>query len=62
MTLGSLKLLELAVVVTVTVAVEDVPVTVIEVGDTEHVDRVGAPLQANVTIWLKPPPEATVSL
>ena len=62
MTVGRLKLLELAVVLTVTVAVEDVPLTIIEAGEMEQVDKAGAPLQTNVTFWLKPPAEDTVSL
>jgi len=52
---------ELAAVVTVTATFDaDVPLSVIEVGDTEQVDRLGAPVQMNVTFWLNPPAEATV--
>ena len=40
----------LPVVLTVTVAVEDeVPLSVSELGDTEQVAKLGAPLQLNVT-------------
>jgi hypothetical protein len=57
---GCVKLTELAAVITVTVAVEaDVPVSLSEPGDTEHVDCAGAPLQLSATVWLNPPPGAT---
>jgi hypothetical protein len=47
-------------VVTVTVAVEaDTPPSVMELGDSEHVDCTGAPLQFSVTVCLNPPPGAT---
>jgi len=47
--------LELAVVVTVTVkAAAAVPFTVAEVGETVHVEFVGAPVQTNVTVPLNP--------
>jgi hypothetical protein len=54
---------EAAVLVTVTVTVAAVdPFSVIELGDTPHVDCDGAPLQVKVTVWLKPPPGAAVTL
>jgi hypothetical protein len=56
------KVPELAVVVTVTVAVEEAPLSVIEPGDTEQAECAGAPMQENVTFWLNPPAEATVKL
>jgi len=47
--LGCIKAAELPTVVTVTVAVEGTPLSVIELGDMEQVDCAGAPLQLNVT-------------
>jgi hypothetical protein len=47
---GCIKAAELPTVVTVTVAVEAAPLTVIELGDMEQVDGAGAPLQLNVTV------------
>jgi hypothetical protein len=46
-----------AVVETVTVTeVGLVPFSVTELGETLHVDKVGAPVQLRETVWLKPPP------
>jgi hypothetical protein len=54
---------EAAIVVTVTVTVVAAdPLSAIELGDTAHVDCDGAPVQANATIWLKPPAGATATL
>jgi hypothetical protein len=39
-----------------------VPLSVTELGETEHVDCAGAPLQVNVTLWLNPPPGATATM
>jgi hypothetical protein len=45
-----------AVVLTLTVTVAgDAPLSVIEEGETEQVDSIGAPEQANETWWLNPP-------
>jgi hypothetical protein len=50
-------------VVTATLTVEALdPLSIIEVGDTAQVDMAGAPLQANVTDWLKPPADDTVTM
>jgi hypothetical protein len=58
-----MKLADVPAVVTVTVTgVEVVPLSVTELGETEHVDCGGAPLQANVTLWLNPPPGATATV
>jgi hypothetical protein len=52
---------ELPAVVTFTVAVEDVdPLSLIELGETEHVDPVGPPLQLRDTVWLNPPDGLTL--
>jgi hypothetical protein len=48
---------------TVTLTVEAVDrLSRIEVGDTAQVDMAGAPLQANVTDWLKPPAGDTATM
>jgi len=51
MPIGCISPFVLALVVTVTVAAEDeVPLNVIEGGETEQVARLGAPLQLSVSV------------
>ena len=51
MPIGCISPVVPALVVTVTVAAEDeIPLSVIEAGDTEHVARLGAPLQLSVRV------------
>jgi hypothetical protein len=52
---GCVRPAEVPEVVTVTVAVEaDVPLSDMELGDTEQVDWTGAPRQLSGTVWLNP--------
>jgi hypothetical protein len=54
---GCVRPAEFPAVVTVTAAADaDAPVSAMQLGDTEQVDCVGAPLQLSVTVWLNPPP------
>ena len=41
---------------------EIAPLSVTELGETEHVDCAGAPLHVSVTVWLNPPPGATATV
>jgi hypothetical protein len=38
------------------------PLSFTELGETEHEDCAGAPLQVKVTVWLNPPPGATATV
>lgn len=60
---GSQTTTDAALVATVTLTIEVVdPFSTIGLGETAQVDMAGAPLQANVTDWLKPPAGETVTM
>ena len=42
--------------------VELVPLSVTELGEIEHEDCAGAPLQLKVTVWLNPPAGVTATV
>jgi hypothetical protein len=57
------RVAEFPAVVTVTVAVAaDAPLSATELGETEHVEPAGAPLQLIVTVCSKPPPGVTETI
>jgi hypothetical protein len=43
-----------AVVIVTAIDVVPVPLSGTELGETTHVEKVGAPLQVSATVWLKP--------
>jgi hypothetical protein len=51
-----------AVVVTVSVLVAGPPLAVSDAGANEHCDSAGRPVQAKLTVWLKPPSGVTVKV
>jgi hypothetical protein len=60
---GRVRLADVPVVVTVTATDADVaPLSVTELGEIEHVDCAGAPLQVNVTVRLNSPRGATATV
>jgi len=60
---GYARLADVPAVVTVTATGAEVaPLSVTELGETEHVDCAGAPLQVNATLCLNPPPGATATV
>jgi hypothetical protein len=60
---GYARLADVPAVVTATVTGAVVaPLSVRELGETEHVDCAGTPLHVNVTVWLNPPPGATATV
>lgn len=44
------------------IGAEVAPLSVTELGETEHVDCAGTLLHVNVTVWLNPPPGATATV
>ena len=60
---GYARLADVPAVVTATVTgVGVAPLSVTELGETEHVDCAGAPLQVSATVRLNPPPGATATV